>query len=99
MAIVRPFLLFTPSALPSRSVGSALCAFVAPGAPGRSAAAFLPARRKTRRPLARNGSAAGAPLCVALLLLLVAMVVAPEQPHAQEAICHRHSGEVACRVW
>jgi hypothetical protein len=36
---------------------------------------------------------------VALLLLLVAVVVAPEQPHDQEAICQRHRGELACRVW
>jgi hypothetical protein len=43
--------------------------------------------------------APGAPLWVALLLWMVATVVAPEQPRDQEAICHRHSGEVACRVW
>ena len=99
MANLRPFLLFTPSAQPSRPLGAGLCAVLAPGAPGRSTAALLPVRPKPRRPLAVEGGVAGAPLCVALLLLLVAVVVAPEQPHDQEAICQRHRGELACRVW
>jgi hypothetical protein len=40
-----------------------------------------------------------APLLLVILLVGVATLVAPEQPHDQEAICHRQSGEVACRVW
>jgi hypothetical protein len=36
---------------------------------------------------------------VAAVLLVLAMVVAPEDPKDQEAICQRHRGEVACRVW
>jgi hypothetical protein len=99
MAIVRPFVLFTSSALPARPVGVGLCAIVAPHARLRSAPALLPARRQRRRPVVCDGVAPGVPLCVALLLLLGAAVVAPEQPRDQEAICHRHSGVVACRVW
>jgi hypothetical protein len=41
----------------------------------------------------------GAPLFLAAVLVAAALLVAPERPHDQEAICHRHSGEVACRVW
>lgn len=39
------------------------------------------------------------PLLLSAVLVLVAQLVAPEQPRAQEAICHRHNGEAACRVW
>jgi hypothetical protein len=38
-------------------------------------------------------------LVLAVVLVVVALVVAPEQPHDQEAICQRQSGEAACRVW
>jgi len=41
----------------------------------------------------------GAPLVLAVLLVLVALWVAPERPEAQEAICQRHAGVEACRVW
>ncbi len=30
---------------------------------------------------------------------LVALLLAPERPEAQEAICKRHAGVEACRVW
>ncbi|WP_216904293.1 hypothetical protein [Synechococcus sp. CCY 9618] len=40
-----------------------------------------------------------APLMVAVGLVLGAVLLAPEQPRAQEAICHRHNGVAACRVW
>lgn len=40
-----------------------------------------------------------APLLLVILLVGVATLVAPEQPHDQEAICHRHSGAEACLVW
>ena len=36
---------------------------------------------------------------MAVLLLLLAVLVAPERPHVQEAICQRHNGVEACRVW
>lgn len=49
----------------------------------------------------RRGSAAitGAPLALAAVLIVMAVLVAPEQPEAQEAICQRHNGVAACRVW
>ncbi|MFM7266554.1 MAG: hypothetical protein ACKOZW_13375 [Cyanobium sp.] len=61
------------------------------------AAASQPARgiagRGTRR------SSMGVPLALAGLLLALAVLVAPERPADQEAICHRHNGVAACRVW
>lgn len=39
------------------------------------------------------------PLAVSVLLLLLACLIAPEQPWDQEAICHRQAGVEACRVW
>lgn len=47
----------------------------------------------------RVGARSGVPLFLAAVLVAAAMLVAPERPHDQEAICHRHRGEVACRVW
>ena len=44
-------------------------------------------------------SAVGVPLALAGLLLGMAVLVAPERPADQEAICHRHNGVAACRVW
>jgi hypothetical protein len=39
------------------------------------------------------------PLLLAGALCLMAALVAPEQPQDQEAICQRHNGAAACRVW
>jgi hypothetical protein len=39
------------------------------------------------------------PVVLAGVLLLLALVVAPEGPQVQEAICQRHNGAEACRVW
>ena len=39
------------------------------------------------------------PLALASMLVTVAVLVAPEQPSHQEAICQRHAGVEACRVW
>ncbi|MCT0224253.1 hypothetical protein [Synechococcus sp. CS-1328] len=36
---------------------------------------------------------------LALLLVVMALLVAPERPADQEAICQRYNGVVACRVW
>jgi hypothetical protein len=33
------------------------------------------------------------------LLLLAASALAPEQPAELAAICERHNGPAACRVW
>jgi hypothetical protein len=47
-------------------------------------------------PLAGDGLVAA---LVAALLILAALLLAPEQPQDQEAICKRHNGVAACRVW
>jgi hypothetical protein len=47
----------------------------------------------------RGGARSGVPFCLVAVLVAAAMLVAPERPHDQEAICQRHRGEVACRVW
>lgn len=39
------------------------------------------------------------PLALAAVLLALAVLIAPEQPRDQEAICHRQAGVEACRVW
>ena len=36
---------------------------------------------------------------VVVVLVLLAVLVAPERPGDQAAICQRHAGPVACRVW
>jgi hypothetical protein len=48
----------------------------------------LAVARRGRRPLALAG-----------LLVLLALLLVPEHPADQEAICQRHNGEAACRVW
>ena len=63
----------------------------------------------TQRPLAQPrrrsspgadaaGSCASA-LAMAFVLMVVAALVAPEQPLQQGSICERHNGPAACRVW
>jgi len=47
----------------------------------------------------KDASPLGVPLVLAALLVTVALLVAPERPEAQEAICQRHAGVEACRVW
>ncbi|MBM5804172.1 MAG: serine protease inhibitor [Cyanobacteria bacterium K_DeepCast_35m_m2_155] len=42
---------------------------------------------------------AWAPALLAVLLASAAVLLAPEQPHDQAAICQRHNGAAACRVW
>ena len=46
-----------------------------------------------------NGGEIAAPAILVGVLLLLALVVAPERPQVQEAICQRHNGVEACRVW
>lgn len=69
---------------------------------------FSPSRSSGLRPrrLAAStnatpfGLGAGtAALLLALVLLLVATLVAPEQPGSLGTICQRHNGAEACRVW
>lgn len=47
----------------------------------------------------RGAARSGVPLFLAAVLVAAALLVAPERPHDQEAICQRHRGELACRVW
>jgi len=47
----------------------------------------------------KHASPMGLPLVLAALLVTVALLLAPERPEAQEAICKRHAGVEACRVW
>ncbi len=47
----------------------------------------------------RPPSSRALPLALAGLLSLLALLVAPEHPKDQEAICQRHNGVAACRVW
>jgi len=39
------------------------------------------------------------PLILAGFLVLLAVLLAPERPGDQAAICQRQAGELACRVW
>jgi hypothetical protein len=39
------------------------------------------------------------PLVLVAALVLLAVLVAPERPRDQAAICQRHAGAEACRVW
>ena len=64
------------------------------------------ARRGGRRPgtarsqAGRQARAGGWSLAwLVAVLLAAAAVLAPEQPSAEAAICQRHNGEAACRVW
>ncbi|MBD2719954.1 hypothetical protein [Synechococcus sp. FACHB-909] len=73
---------------------------------GASLPVGLAPSRPLARPLAGRGHRAPArrhravaPLLLAVGLVLGAVVLAPEQPLDQEAICHRHNGVEACRVW
>jgi len=81
--------------------------------PAPSAASSSPYRRGGSEPAQRwcrsltgglDGAAVprssgAAPLALAAVLILLAVLVAPEQPQDQEAICQRHNGVAACRVW
>ena len=85
--------------------------FPAPRAHGVVLGAPLP-QAPARRPVpaarrARGGAGVAErlqgvppwPLALAAVLVALAVLVAPEQPRDQEAICHRHAGVEACRVW
>ncbi len=53
-----------------------------------------------RAPGATPAAAGAWPLAWSVAaLLLAAALLAPEQPAAQAAICERHNGQAACRVW
>jgi hypothetical protein len=53
------------------------------------------------RPPGRTASATALPLppLLAAVTIGFALLAAPEHPARQEAICQRHNGVEACRVW
>jgi len=57
----------------------------------------MTAPRRRRRSPALAGVRGGS--VVAMALLLLAALLAPEQPRTQAEICQRHNGLAACRVW
>ena len=95
----------SPGPSPAPAVMLLAGAGAASGLPGSSrliaaAGARIPSRR--RASIGRFSGAearVGVPLALAAVLLGVALLVAPEQPRDQEAICQRHNGVAACRVW
>ncbi len=68
----------------------------------RSARSQAPLGRRNLRPAAWQRPwqrEATVPALFAAVLLLVAVIAAPERPGDQAAICQRHNGVDACRVW
>lgn len=58
------------------------------------------AARRVRMGPTSQPQGLGLPTLLAVgLLVLVAATLAPERPQDQAAICQRHNGPVACRVW
>ncbi|MDM7954272.1 MAG: serine protease inhibitor [Cyanobium sp. CZS 25K] len=81
------------------SFGASLPVGLAPALP-RGSSLRRPLPRQGRSPLASVPRArAVTPLLLAVGLVLGAVLLAPEQPRDQEAICQRHNGVEACRVW
>jgi hypothetical protein len=56
-------------------------------------------KRRHPEPLALGAGDGLVSALVVALLILAALLLAPEQPRGQEAICQRHNGVAACRVW
>lgn len=48
---------------------------------------------------AQGGRRGWAPALLVAALLATAFALAPETPQDQAAICQRHNGPAACRVW
>ncbi|MCS5691067.1 hypothetical protein NZK33_03595 [Cyanobium sp. FGCU-6] len=55
--------------------------------------------RRHRQICSASAGATAAPLLLTAVLVVMAVLVAPERPADQEAICQRHNGVAACRVW
>jgi hypothetical protein len=56
--------------------------------------------RQTGSPSRPQGARRGwSPVLVVVALLVTAFALAPETPQDQAAICQRHNGPAACRVW
>ena len=59
----------------------------------------MPLPRRRRRSRFAVAVRSGSGVAVIALLVLLAALLAPEQPLAQADICQRHNGLAACRVW
>jgi hypothetical protein len=95
---------FTVSAFPVSAFPVTGCPTASAIAPGLRAAFDFPApisktQLSPRRRSRSSGREITVPVVLAGVLLLLALVVAPEGPQVQEAICQRHNGAEACRVW
>jgi hypothetical protein len=62
---------------------------------GRDLPAVAPAGAVAPEPARQSA----VPLVLVGVLVLLAVLVAPERPRDQAAICQRHAGPEACRVW
>jgi hypothetical protein len=89
-------LFFTPHASPTVAQPSLAQPSLAQ-APG--ALCPLERPRRSLRPAAIAVESCASVLGMALVLMMVAALVAPEQPLQQGAICERHNGAAACRIW
>ena len=95
---------FTVSAFPVSAFPVTGCPTASAIAPGLRAAFDFPApisktQLSPRRRSRSSGREITVPVVLVGVLLLLALVVAPEGPQVQEAICQRHNGAEACRVW
>lgn len=93
-----------PGAVPFSAAAGLLPAPAFPLDPGsiplrRTASAAAASRRSGPDAASRVWGCPPLPLALAGVLVGLAVLVAPEQPRDQEAICHRHAGVEACRVW
>ena len=78
--------------------GLAARALATPGATPAAVAGCRPRPSVSRSRL--QGSWGGwSPLVLVAVLLVTAFALAPETPQDQAAICQRHNGPAACRVW
>lgn len=83
------------------SIAGAQAASLADSLPAREVARVrpVPAARPSRAARGLVSTRGLQRLGLVGLFLLLAALLAPEQPRAQAEICERHNGAAACRVW
>lgn len=95
-------LLFT-ARIPSRPVRPAAVWVPAPARGEGSRRGIGPSLRLARVShglhAAPQAGVPAMPVLVVGVLVLLAVLLAPERPADQAAICQRQAGELACRVW
>ncbi|MEB3322938.1 MAG: hypothetical protein VKI81_08955 [Synechococcaceae cyanobacterium] len=72
--------------------------FLPPSSPAAAHPSPRPEGRLSGR-CRRSHAVPAIPLALAAVTFAIAVLTAPEQPARQEAICQRHNGVEACRVW